>query len=227
MDTPLLYLDRVPLFSELSDTELSELADCLDERNYKKDTVVVYETEEGSTLFIIKKGNVKISRTSDKGKEVILAILTEGDFFGEMSLLDGLARSANVTTTCPTELYLLRREDFLALIEKNPSIAIGLMKELALRIRKSDTQIKSLSLYDASGRVASALIQLAEERGTIKEGTVKIKGMPSQKDLANIAGTSRETTSRVLKSFMDDGIIAKSNGNFLIHNYESFKQKYG
>ncbi len=227
MDTPQHYLERVPLFSELSDKELTELANCLEEQKYKKDTVVVYETEEGSTLFIIKKGNVKISRMSDKGKEVILAILTEGDFFGEMSLLDGLARSANVTTTCETDLYLLRREDFLSLIGSNPSIAIGLLKELALRIRKSDTQIKSLSLYDASGRVASALIQLAEERGTIREGIVKIKNMPSQKDLANIAGTSRETTSRVIKSFIADGIISKANGNFLIHNYESFRQKYG
>ena len=224
---PLSILKQIPLFAELDDDELAKLAACLKTRSYKKDSTVVLETDEGSILFIIDKGKVKISRISESGKEVILALLGEGDFFGEMSLLDGLARSANVITLTDSELFLLNRDDFLQLIEKNPNIAIGLLKELALRLRKSDTQIKSLSLFDATGRVAIALIQLAEDTGTIKDGVVRIENLPSQSDLASIAGTSRETISRVLNAFVEEGSIAKSQGKLFINNYDEFKKKYG
>jgi len=227
MDTAYSFLQRVPLFGDLDEEQLRRLARCLQARDYKKNTMVVLETDEGSTLFIIAKGKVKISRMSDSGKEVILAILGEGDFFGEMSLLDGQVRSANVTTTKDSELYLLRREDFLEHIEKYPNIAISLLKELAARLRKSDMQIKSLSLFDATGRVASAIIQIAEDTGTIKDGVVKIEHMPSQKDLANIAGTSRETISRVIKSFIAGGILEKSGGKLYVNDYESFRKQYG
>ncbi len=221
------FLQKVPLFAELGEKEIEKVAVCLKMKNYPKDTIVVLETDEGSTLFIIANGKVKISRMSENGREVILAILGEGDFFGEMSLLDGLARSANVTTTKDSELYLLRREDFLNILEESPKIGISLLKELASRLRKSDMQIKSLSLFDATGRVASALIQLAEDTGTIKEGVVRIPNLPSQKDLANISGTSRETISRVLKTFLADGRIRKTKGKLFINDYTSFKKQFG
>ncbi|MCH7781743.1 Crp/Fnr family transcriptional regulator [candidate division KSB1 bacterium] len=224
---PLSKLRQIPLFSELEDNALSELAKSLKTQTFRKDTTVVSETDEGSMLYIINKGQVKISRLSETGKEVILAILGEGDFFGEMSLLDGLARSANVITLTEAELFVLYRGTFLKLIEKNPKIAIGLLKELALRLRKSDTQIKSLSLFDATGRVATTLIQIAEDSGTIKDGTVKIQNLPNQRDLANIAGTSRETISRILKAFVAEGTVTKEKGKLFINDYDRFKKKYG
>ena len=224
---PLSKLRQIPLFSELEDNALSELAKSLKTQTFQKDTTVVSETDEGSMLYIINKGQVKISRLSETGKEVILAILGEGDFFGEMSLLDGLARSANVITLTEAELFVLYRGTFLKLIEKNPKIAIGLLKELALRLRKSDTQIKSLSLFDATGRVATTLIQIAEDSGTIKDGTVKIQNLPNQRDLANIAGTSRETISRILNAFVEEGTVTKEKGKLFINDYDRFKKKYG
>lgn len=224
---PFVFIQKVPLFAELEEAEQNKIAGCLQLKNYAKDTVVVLETDEGSTMFIIARGRVKISRMNDEGREVILAILTEGDFFGEMSLLDGLERSANVTTTRESELFLLRREDFLMLINENPKIAISLLRELAMRIRKSDMQIKSLSLFDSRGRVASALIQLAEEHGSIREGIVYLNNIPSQKELANMAGTSRETISRVLKNFITEGKIEKSRNNIKIFDYETFKESFG
>lgn len=224
---PLSLLRQIPLFSDLEDDALSELAGSLKTQKFKKDTTVVSETDEGSMLYIINTGQVKISRLSETGKEVILAILGDGDFFGEMSLLDGLARSANVITLTEAEFFVLYRETFLKLIEKNPKIAIGLLKELALRLRKSDTQIKSLSLFDATGRVATTLIQIAEDSGTIKDGVVQIRNLPNQRDLANIAGTSRETISRILTAFIDEGTMKKGKGKIFINDYDRFKKKYG
>ena len=224
---PLSILQQIPLFAELETQELEKLDSCLSTKTYQKDSAVVLETDKGSTLFIINKGQVKISRVSESGKEVILAILGEGDFFGELSLLDGLARSANVITLTEAELFLLEREDFLKLIEEKPTIAIGLLKELAFRLRKSDTQIKSLSLFDATGRVAITLLQIAEDSGTIKNGIVHIDNLPSQRDLANMAGTSRETISRVMHMFEEEGIIKREQGKFILYNYDEFKEKYG
>lgn len=226
MDIPLNFIQRIPLFSELEEPELKKLASKLQIKEYEKNTLVVRETDEGSTLFIITKGKVKISRLSESGKEVILAILGEDEFFGEMSLLDGEARSANVTTTHKSELLLLKRKDFLEILEQSPKISISLLIELASRLRKSDMQIKSLSLFDAAGRVASAIIQIAEETGTIKDGIVQIANLPSQRDLANIAGTSRETISRVITSFIEDGIIVKKSGKLFINDYEVFKGRF-
>ena len=224
---PLSIIQQIPLFAELETQELEKLDSCLRTKKYKKDCAVVLETDKGSTLLIINKGQVKISRVSESGKEVILAILGEGDFFGELSLLDGLARSANVITLTEAELFLLEREDFLKLIEEKPTIAIGLLKELAFRLRKSDTQIKSLSLFDATGRVAITLLQIAEDSGTIKNGIVHIDNLPSQRDLANMAGTSRETISRVMNMFEEEGIIKREQGKFILYNYDEFKEKYG
>ncbi len=224
---PLSILQQIPLFAELETQELEKLDSCLRTKTYQKDCAVVLETDKGSTLFIINKGQVKISRVSESGKEVILAILGEGDFFGELSLLDGLARSANVITLTEAELFLLEREDFLKLIEEKPTIAIGLLKELAFRLRKSDTQIKSLSLFDATGRVAITLLQIAEDRGTIKNVIVYIDNLPSQRDLANMAGTSRETISRVMHMFEEEGIIKREQGKFILYKYDEFKEKYG
>lgn len=226
MDIPLNFIQRIPLFSELEEPELKKLASKLQIKEYEKNTLVVRETDEGSTLFIITKGKVKISRLSESGKEVILAILGEDEFFGEMSLLDGEARSANVTTIHKSELLLLKRKDFLEILEQSPKISISLLIELASRLRKSDMQIKSLSLFDAAGRVASAIIQIAEETGTIKDGIVQIANLPSQRDLANIAGTSRETISRVITSFIEDGIIVKKSGKLFINDYEVFKGRF-
>jgi CRP/FNR family cyclic AMP-dependent transcriptional regulator len=148
-------------------------------------------------------------------------------FLGSISLLDGFARSADAITLSDTELFLSEREDFLKLIEENPGIAISLLKELSLRLRKSDTQIKSLSLFDATERVAITLLQIAENSGTIKTDVVKIDILPSQRDVANIAGTSRETVARVMNAFEKQGVIKREHGSLTIFKYNAFNNKYG
>jgi CRP/FNR family cyclic AMP-dependent transcriptional regulator len=154
-------LKSIPLFSELNDRDLDKITQVASRQRYHKDNLILIEEEVGSTMFVILSGRVKISRVSDDGREVILSILSEGDFFGEMSLLDGQTRSANVTATEISELLVIRREEFLQLLRDFPQIAINLLKELAQRIRKGDEHIKSLSLQDATGRVASTLLRIA------------------------------------------------------------------
>jgi CRP-like cAMP-binding protein len=220
------FLKYIPLFSELSEDDLREILKLAMRQVYKKDNMVLIEEEIGSTMFIIIDGRVKISRISDDGREVILSILSEGDFFGEMSILDGQNRSANVVTLDDSKIMIIRREDFLQMLHDYPQIAINLLKELAGRLRRSDAQIKSLSLQNATGKVASTLLRIADDSGKIHLGQVEIPRLPPQQDLANMAGTSRETISRVLKSLTKQGYLRKEGSRLIIKDYESFRSEF-
>ena len=221
-----MFLKYIPLFSELSDDDLREIVKLAVRQVYKKDNMILIEEEIGSTIFIILDGRVKISRISDDGREVILSILSEGDFFGEMSILDGQNRSANVVTLDDSKIMVIRREDFLQMLHDYPQIAINLLKELAQRLRRSDTQIKSLSLQNATGKVASTLLRIADDSGKIHLGQVEIPRLPPQQDLANMAGTSRETISRVLKALTKQGYLKKEGSRLIIKDYESFRSEF-
>ena len=107
-----------------------------------------------------------------------------------------------------------------------PQVAINLLKELAHRLRRSDSQIKSLSLQNALGKVASTLLRIADDSGIIKHGQVEISQLPPQQDLANMAGTSRETISRVIKSLNMLGYVKKEGGKLKILDYERFRQDF-
>ncbi len=218
------FLKYVPIFSDLDDKTLEKIADIGIRKNFSRDTVVLFEHETGSALFVIASGKVKVSRVSDDGKEVILTILGESDFFGEMAILDGLTRSANVTAMEDSELFIIQRSDFLELLHNYPEIAVALLQELTQRLRSADMKIKSLSLKDAEGKVATVILQLADDIGKIKQGTVEIDKLPYQHDLANMAGTSRETISRTLHSFAKKGLVELEGSKLRILDYEKFKE---
>ncbi len=219
-------LKMIPLFSELDDKALEDISRMSVRQTYKKDNMVLIEEEIGSTMFIILRGRVKISRISDEGREVILSILVDGDFFGEMSILDGQTRSANAVTLEDSELMLIQRENFLRILRDYPQVAINLLKELAHRLRRSDEQIKSLSLQNAMGKVASTILRIADDSGIIKHGQVEISQLPPQQDLANMAGTSRETISRVIKSLGQMGYVKKVGSKLIILDYEKFREDF-
>ena len=219
-------IQTVPLFSDLSDTSLKVITGKMVARSYDKEKMILIEESAGETFFLISKGTVKITRMSDDGREVILAILGEGDFFGEMALLDGEGRSANVIALEDAEVLTLQRSDFLDILERFPKIAIHLLKELTTRIRYSDQQIESLSLSGAEQRIALVLIRLAEEMGQIKEGTVTIEHIPYQQDIANMAGTSRETVSRVYKMLEDKNHIVRDGKALKIIDFPIFSRQF-
>ncbi|MFH1861682.1 MAG: Crp/Fnr family transcriptional regulator [bacterium] len=221
-----LLLKAIPLFADLDDEILETMERSLTVKRYKKNNLIIFEDDRGLNLFIISKGRVKISRISEEGGEVILAIIGEGEFFGELSVIDGLSRSATVTSLDDIELLVMKREEFLSALGKYPQISVYLLRELAERIRKSDAHIKSLSLRNAKGRVAATLIRLAEDIGKVKDGKVMIPELPLQRDMANIAGTSRETISRVIASFEKDGFCYKKESALVFDDFEGFKREF-
>ena len=209
-------LKRVPLFESLDADELGALSRVALRRTFPRDRVVIMAEEEGDTLFVISGGKVKVSIVSEDGREVILSILGIGDFFGEMSLLDGHPRSANVTTMQETELLMVRRADFLRLVQNTPQIAVKLLSVLAGRLRKTDRMIEGLALSDVTGRITQTLLQLAEEQGKATPEGVLVKDRPTHQELANMSGTTRETVSRVLKRLEQQGYILHKGKDLLV-----------
>jgi len=220
------FLENVPIFAELEEPELKRIEKLGLRKKYKKGNIVVLEKEMGAALFVIISGKVKIVRTDEDGREVILSIFGPGEFFGEMSLLDGLARSASVVALAKAELFMIHRRDFLKLLQEHPQVAISLLGELTTRLRKADTQIKSLSLKDASGRVANVILMLADDIGVFRKGKVEIDELPLQQDMANMAGTSRETVSRMIHQFIREGHLQLDGNKLTINDYEEFRKQY-
>ncbi len=220
------HLRNVPIFTDLSDSDLTKISTKMVSREYEKGQIILLEESMGETFFIITRGTVKVTRLSDDGREVILAMLGESDFFGEMSLLDGEGRSANIVVNENAEVMTLSRRDFLECLESYPKIAIALLEELAVRLRKSDQQIESLSLSDSEQRIGITLIRLAEERGTIKRGNVIVHNLPFQQDIANMAGTSRETVSRTLKLLEDKKLVKRDGSDITIYNFSAFQESF-
>lgn len=222
------FLKTVPIFSELDDDTLTKLSQTGSVQLFSKDSIILSEKDSGTALFIIISGKVKITRISndEEDKEVILSILNPSDFFGEMALLDGLTRSATVTAMEESKVFIIQRNDFLELIKNHPEVSVALLQELTQRLRAAGMKIKALSLKDAEGKVATVLLQLADEVGKIKHGIVEIEKLPYQHELANMAGTSRETISRTLHAFAKKGLVELEGSKLRIISYEKFKELY-
>jgi CRP/FNR family transcriptional regulator, cyclic AMP receptor protein len=219
-------LRRVPFFAELDEQELSQLGDLVMTKVFPRDNLIVLAEEAGDSLFVITSGQVKVSIISEDGREVILAMLGAGDFFGEMSLLDGKPRSATVIACDETELLVLRRNDFLRLLERVPNLAVKLLAALAARLRKADRKIESLALMDVNGRIASTLLQVAEDIGEHTPEGIAIRNRPTHQALASMAGTTRETVTRVLNRLERQKYIAVTAKDLVILRSKDLRDDY-
>ena len=209
-------LRRVSIFDGVSKDALEHLSSCLKTVRFEKDTLVVGQDEKGDSLFIIKDGRVKVVLYGESGREVILSIFTAGDIFGEMSLLDGQPRSANVRTMTPTEVLVLSRSDFVEHLHENPDTALKVLSEMCRRMRHADEVIGNLALLDVYGRVGRTLINLGRQDGVETDEGILIRERPTQQDLASMIGTSRETVSRVLSEFQRRGYLAMQGRSILL-----------
>lgn len=195
---------------------------------YKKKEVIFLESDEAYNFFLILEGRVKISRLHRDGKEVVIAILSSGNFFGDMALLDGFPRSTDAYSEGNSKILSIREDDFFALLKRTPKISVELLRELAYRIRNSDSQIKGLSLLNARGRVSSTLLRWALDQGEINKKVVVIKGIPAQKEMASYAGLSRESFNRILKDLEREKFIDTSKHRTItINNFPLFKKIFG
>ncbi|HEY7878665.1 MAG TPA: Crp/Fnr family transcriptional regulator [Gemmatimonadaceae bacterium] len=196
------FLASVPLLSGLESAELARFAEMTRERSYPKGSVILFEDDPGDSLFLVKNGRVKVVLIGEDGREVILGILSVGDHFGELSLIDGHPRSAHVIAMDDAQLIVLRREDFRRRVVESPKVAWALLVEISRRLRRADEQIGSLVLLDVDGRIARLLLDAATE-----SGSDTIDKRLTHQTIAQMIGASRETVSRAMREFQDNGLI--------------------
>jgi len=200
-------LRRIPLFRDFNDEQLSQVLATVSERRFPKHQFVVREGEPGDTFFVIASGSVAVCRISPDGRETILSILKEGDFFGEMSMFDSSLRSASIKTLTDVEVGAVRQVDFLGLIDRNPQIGRLLVIELSERLRAANALIAATASQDIRARLAALLLNLAEQFGEAVDNGTRITLRLTNQEMANMIGTTRETVNRTLNRFWDDRLV--------------------
>jgi CRP/FNR family cyclic AMP-dependent transcriptional regulator len=215
MSTNVEMLRRVPVFFGLDDGQLQHLTHSLIKKVYPKDRVVLSEGQPAESMFIIIAGRAKVQVTDPDGKEVILAMLGPGDFFGEMSLIDQHPSSASVITLESSHLIVVNKQDFRRYLASNPDIAMNIMRGLVKRLRAADKRIESLALLDVYGRVARMLLDFSE----VVDGQRIIRHkLPARQELAKMIGASREMVSRVLRNLETEGYLTENEDGIIVIN---------
>src|SRR6266700_2687696 len=181
------YFKQVSIFADLPEEEIQSLSSVVKRRAFRSGEVIFHRDDPGQVLYVIKEGKVKICLISPDGQEISLVVLGKGECFGELSLLDGLGRSADVIALERVECYTLQRSDFHSSIMKNPKIAIQVLEVLSKRLRNTDQQVEDLIFLDVYGRVAKKLLALAETHGSeVEKGSILIDMRLTQSELASM-----------------------------------------
>ena len=199
----LVVLRNIPHFSGLDERELERLSKVAIRRRAARGEQVVRAGEDAETLIVLLTGRAKVTNFDEEGREIILAWLSPGEFFGEMGLIDGSPRSANVVAVEPCELLILGKHEFERCMQDNFQVAKKLMQILVRRLREADRNIESLALLDVYGRVARLLLDMSEDAS----GKRVVRQKISKQDMARMIGASREMVSKVMRDLEVGGYI--------------------
>lgn len=208
-------LARVPLFSELSSEELERIAGVAVPRSYPRGVRVFHEGDQGDACYIVRDGDLRVTREHSDGRAIALATLGRGDIFGELAMLDGGSRSASVETLSDCELLALPASDVRRVISSHGDIAAKLIVALTRRVRETNERVARQSFQTVPSRVAGVLNQLIAEE-TIPEDRDGVTVRMTQADLAQLAGTSRESVSRFLATLERAGVVRVGRGRVTV-----------
>jgi len=207
-------LKTVPLFTTFPEDQLRMLTTMVTRKSAPRSTTIMAGGDPTDSLYIVLSGRLKVMMSDAEGKEVILSILTAGEFFGEMGLIDDAPRSASVVSIEPCELLSIAKRDFKKCLAENFEMAQAVMRGLVRRLRDADRKIGSLALLDVYGRVARLLLDMAEN---VDGEKVVTKRLPKQ-DIAKMIGASREMVSRVMKDLQMGGYIEVRGSSIVLRD---------
>ncbi|MEM7208561.1 MAG: cyclic nucleotide-binding domain-containing protein [Pseudomonadota bacterium] len=207
-------LKSVQLFESLSEDELDLLLQVRQIRSFPANATIINDGDTTNALYIINKGKVKVCISNEQGREVVIAQLADGEYFGEMSLIDDKPRSASIITRTACELSVIQKDDFQRMLASNPKLSLAVMRGLSGRLRKADRKIETLALMDVYGRIARALLDMAVECG---DGRMVVQEKLTQSDLASMVGSSREMVNRILKDLTTGGYISRQDKQIYIN----------
>ncbi|WP_181312006.1 Crp/Fnr family transcriptional regulator [Nocardioides campestrisoli] len=213
-------LRQAPLFSSLDDEAAGALRNSMAETRLRRGEVLFHEGDSGDRLYIVLEGKVKLGRSAADGRENLLAVMGPGQMFGELSLFDPGPRSATVTAVTDAAFASLSHDDLLKWLDGRPMVARGLLSQLAGRLRKSNDVVSDLVFSDVPGRVAKALLDLADRFGRTADDGVHVHHDLTQEELAQLVGASRETVNKALADFASRGWIRLEPRSVVIMDVE-------
>jgi CRP/FNR family transcriptional regulator, cyclic AMP receptor protein len=218
-------LRQAPLFSALDDEAAAALRGSLSTVRLRRGEVLFHEGDSGDKLYIVADGKVKLGRTSSDGRENLLAILGPGQMFGELSLFDPGPRSATVTAVTDVAFYSLAHDDLLRWLDGRPDVARGLLAQLAHRLRRANDVVADLVFSDVPGRVAKALLDLADRFGRVADDGVHVHHDLTQEELAQLVGASRETVNKALADFASRGWLRLEPRSVVLMDAERLRRR--
>lgn len=218
-------LRQATLFSALDDEAAEALRSSMGSTRLRRGEVLFREGDSGDKLYIVIEGKVKLGRSSSDGRENLLAILGPGQMFGELSLFDPGPRSATVTGVTDAQFLSLSHDDLMRWLSGRPSVALGLLSQLAARLRKANDVVADLVFSDVPGRVAKALLDLADRFGRTADDGVHVHHELTQEELAQLVGASRETVNKALADFASRGWLRLEPRSVVILDVERMKRR--
>lgn len=216
-------LKKAPVFSDLSDKDLEQISSVTIVKNLRKGTIIFMEGDRGEAFYFIKHGKVKVYKTTPDGRELIFAILSDGDVFAEVALFNDVAYPAGAEVLEDSCIGMIRNEDLENLIKKNAEIALHIIKVFSKKLYNSQQKVKELALGDTYTRTAQTIIKLAQNNGKQTTEGIELQLDLSRQDLANLIGTARETVSRALSQFKKEGSIDIDRKKIVIKDMQKLK----
>jgi len=223
METTVALLGRLSSFSELSTNELGRLADVAVPRSYEPGEVVFREGDMGDSCFIVLSGSLKATHSHPDGRTIALSELRAGDMFGELAMFSGESRSATIEAVEETSAIALLGPDVRRLLIAHPDIAIKMLSSLADRVRTANRRIASQSFQGVASRVAGVLTSQVAARQAEGAAETHVRVQMTQADIAQLAGTSRESASRFLATLERAGVVELGRGKILVLDPEALQ----
>ncbi len=207
-------LRAFPMFSDLPEDDLVSLASMMTLKQYAKGSFVISQNDRGSVMYLLVAGRVKVSLASPEGKELALNYLEAPSHFGEMSLVDAEPRSADVIAVTDAEVLALDSRDLSAAIQVQPKLALTLIATLSRRVRGLIGRLEDMAFHDASHRVMRVLLNVATASYESR-GVPVVEGL-THYEVATLAGTSRETASRVISQLSKEGVVGTKGRRVIV-----------
>ncbi len=223
-----LCIHKVPIFSSLDSEDLRKIMKLITHNEYKKGETIVFEQEVMDSVIIINEGSAKAYKTTADGREQILYVFSEGDFFGEQNLFTGQPSTYTVEALQPVKICKLSRNQFQELLYRYPDIAVKLIVELGGRLSRLENAIQSIGVRNVDNRIGFLLLEFAEKYGAKNKNGTVIHLPISREGMANYLGVARETVSRKLSQLENEGIIRSiSNKEILIPEMSRIEELAG
>jgi CRP/FNR family cyclic AMP-dependent transcriptional regulator len=217
------FLKDIELFSGLDEQELNQISGKVTLKEFKKNEVILYEEDTNEFMYIVLFGKVIVVKMTEDGKEIILATHQLGEFFGEMSLIDGRTSPATVLATENSLVAIISKKDFYSLLTDYPKVLEKMLQILCSRLRDSWKRIHMLNFKNAAQRVKMLFLTLSFDKGEKEAGGVTLNIKLTHQNIADMIGLTRETVTRVLDKWQKDGEITIKNK--FIHLNSKFLQK--